>query len=296
MGAAHLLELVEVGPKRLAGEVISLRGDRAVVQLHEYTGGLGPGRAGVAGRRPAHGRAGPGAAGRHLRRDAATAGGPRRAPAPRCPGSHAVARQALALHPPRARGRWRRRRCRAGERPRDRGDRGAGAGAAGRRRHRRVAGGRGRVHGGRADREDRRARRAPRPAVAVATTAAQRPAPRRLGPAQHRPALPRPALPRRARLHGGGSRRLRHRQDGAAAADRQVVGRRRDRLRQLRRARQRAGRRPARDHHPRGPAHRPVAAGPDGARGQHVEHAAHGARGQRARRRHGGRAVSRHGL
>jgi V/A-type H+/Na+-transporting ATPase subunit A len=42
MGAARLLDLVELGPERLAGEVISLRGDVAVVQAHEYTGGLGP--------------------------------------------------------------------------------------------------------------------------------------------------------------------------------------------------------------------------------------------------------------
>ena len=297
MGAAHLLELVEVGPERLAGEVISLRGERAVVQLHEYTGGLGPGRAGVAGRRPAHRRARPGAARRRLRRDAAPAGGPRRAPAPGRAGSHAVARPALALH---ARACARAMRVGAGAvlgtRARDRGDRGAGAGAAGRRRHRRVAGGRGRVHGGRADRDDRRARRAPRPPLAAATTAAQRPAPRRLGAAQHRPARARPAVPGRARVDGRGSRRLRHRQDGAAAADRQVVRRRRDRLRQLRRARQRAGRRPARDHDARGPAHGPVAARPHGAGRQHVEHAAHGARGQRPRRRHGGRAVPRHGL
>ena len=41
----------------------------------------------------------------------------------------------------------------------------------------------------------------------------------------------------------GDPRRLRHRQDRAAAADREVVRRRRDRVRGLRRARQRAGRR-----------------------------------------------------
>lgn len=43
MGAARMLDLVELGPERLAGEVISLREDVAVVQAHEYTGGLGPG-------------------------------------------------------------------------------------------------------------------------------------------------------------------------------------------------------------------------------------------------------------
>lgn len=43
MREARVLDLVEIGPERLAGEVISLRGDVAVVQAHEYTGGLGPG-------------------------------------------------------------------------------------------------------------------------------------------------------------------------------------------------------------------------------------------------------------
>ena len=60
MGAAHLLELVEVGPKRLAGEVISLRGHRAVVQLHEYTGGLGPGAPASLGGGPLTAELGPG--------------------------------------------------------------------------------------------------------------------------------------------------------------------------------------------------------------------------------------------
>ncbi|MGZ4271803.1 MAG: V-type ATP synthase subunit A, partial [Solirubrobacteraceae bacterium] len=60
MGAAHLLELVEVGPKRLAGEVISLRGERAVVQLHEYTGGLGPGASASLGGGPLTAELGPG--------------------------------------------------------------------------------------------------------------------------------------------------------------------------------------------------------------------------------------------
>ena len=44
MGKAHLEDLVELGAHRLAGEVISLRGDVAVVQAHEYTGGLAPGQ------------------------------------------------------------------------------------------------------------------------------------------------------------------------------------------------------------------------------------------------------------
>ena len=43
MGHARVLDFVEIGPQGLAGEVLSLRGDVAVVQAHEYTGGLGPG-------------------------------------------------------------------------------------------------------------------------------------------------------------------------------------------------------------------------------------------------------------
>ncbi len=41
--ALAMLELVQVGPLRLPGEVISLEGERAVVQVYEYTGGLRPG-------------------------------------------------------------------------------------------------------------------------------------------------------------------------------------------------------------------------------------------------------------
>ena len=36
-------ELVEVGAARLPGEVIAISGDRATVQVYEYTGGIGPG-------------------------------------------------------------------------------------------------------------------------------------------------------------------------------------------------------------------------------------------------------------
>ncbi len=38
-----MLELVEVGERRLPGEVIALEGERATVQVYEYTGGLRPG-------------------------------------------------------------------------------------------------------------------------------------------------------------------------------------------------------------------------------------------------------------
>ena len=43
MRGAHLLDLVALGHERLVGEVISLRGELAVAQAHEYTGGLAPG-------------------------------------------------------------------------------------------------------------------------------------------------------------------------------------------------------------------------------------------------------------
>ena len=136
---------------------------RAVVQLHEYTGGLGPGAPASLGGGPLTAELGPGLLGGifdgMLRRLEDL--GERLAPGARAPTLSRDRRWRFT--PARARGRWRRRRCRARERPRDRGDRGAGAGAAGRRRHRRVAGGRGRVHGGRADREDRRARRCASP-------------------------------------------------------------------------------------------------------------------------------------
>src|ERR1035437_3124549 len=44
-GGEHLamLDLVEVGPLRLPGEVIALDGASATVQVYEYTGGLKPG-------------------------------------------------------------------------------------------------------------------------------------------------------------------------------------------------------------------------------------------------------------
>jgi V/A-type H+-transporting ATPase subunit A len=40
-----MLEAVELGPRRLPGEVIAIRGDLATVQAYEYTGGLTPGAA-----------------------------------------------------------------------------------------------------------------------------------------------------------------------------------------------------------------------------------------------------------
>ncbi|GAB2467306.1 ATP synthase subunit A [Streptosporangium sandarakinum] len=43
LAGAAMFELVELGPHRLSGEVVSLRGAHATVQAYEYTGGLAPG-------------------------------------------------------------------------------------------------------------------------------------------------------------------------------------------------------------------------------------------------------------
>jgi V/A-type H+-transporting ATPase subunit A len=59
-GPARLRDLVELGPQRLAGEIISLQGDVAVVQAHEYTGGLGPGDPAWLGDGPLTAEFGPG--------------------------------------------------------------------------------------------------------------------------------------------------------------------------------------------------------------------------------------------
>ncbi len=113
--------------------------------------------------------------------------------------------------------------------------------------------------------------------------------------AGHRAAHPRHAVPGRARRPRGDPRRLRHRQDGAAGDAGQVVPRRRDRLRRLRRARQRDGRGAARIPAARRPAHRPHADGAHGDHRQRVEHAGRGARGQHLHRGHRGRVLPRPG-
>ena len=55
-----MLELVEVGEQRLPGEVIALDGDRATVQVYEYTGGLRPGAPARASGAPLSAELGPG--------------------------------------------------------------------------------------------------------------------------------------------------------------------------------------------------------------------------------------------
>ncbi len=60
MPHARLFDLVELGDRRLAAEVISLRADIAVVQAHEYTGGLAPGAVARLGDGPLSAELGPG--------------------------------------------------------------------------------------------------------------------------------------------------------------------------------------------------------------------------------------------
>ncbi len=55
-----MLELVHVGPQRLPGEVISLDGDTATVQVYEYTGGLRPGEEAIPSGGPLAVELGPG--------------------------------------------------------------------------------------------------------------------------------------------------------------------------------------------------------------------------------------------
>ncbi len=55
-----MLDLVEVGPQRLPGEVISLDGRLATVQVYEYTGGIKPGDPVVTTGRPLVAELGPG--------------------------------------------------------------------------------------------------------------------------------------------------------------------------------------------------------------------------------------------
>ena len=81
MGAARLEDLVEIGADRRIGEVISLRGDAAVVQAHEYTGGLAPGAPAALGNGRLSAELGPGLLGGVFDGMLRRLGGPR-GPAP----------------------------------------------------------------------------------------------------------------------------------------------------------------------------------------------------------------------
>src|SRR5579875_3122590 len=59
-GGVAMLELVELGEARLPGEVIAIEGERATVQVYEYTGGLAPGEPAAATGAPLAAELGPG--------------------------------------------------------------------------------------------------------------------------------------------------------------------------------------------------------------------------------------------
>ncbi len=179
-GSFSVYEAVSVGPRRLLGEVIQLKGEELVAQVYEDTTGLEPGDtvAGTGRALSVQPRTRP--ARRHLRRPAATADRRRRLPGPgRSRDRH---RRTLPLQPAGGP----RRRARHGRLARHGvcGPHAADPGAAGRGRPPRVARRRGRVRGRRADRAARRrARRAARsrdaPPVAGAHAAAGARAPAR---------------------------------------------------------------------------------------------------------------------
>ena len=60
MRGAGMLEIVAVGDRRLPGEVIALAGDRATIQVYEYTGGLRPGEPVTGSGQPLTAELGPG--------------------------------------------------------------------------------------------------------------------------------------------------------------------------------------------------------------------------------------------
>ena len=60
LGDVAMFEVVEVGPDRLAGEVVAIDGERVTAQVHDYTGGLAPGAPAGARGAPLSARLGPG--------------------------------------------------------------------------------------------------------------------------------------------------------------------------------------------------------------------------------------------
>ena len=296
-----MLELVEVGDARLPGEVIALDDGVATVQVYEYTGGAParrPGRRERASRCTAE--LGPGLLGGvfdgMLRRLSGAGGAPRR----RRPARDARPRAALAVHPaappsasdgragsgPRRGARDARRSrtgcsCRPASPARSSGSPPAGElhGRRARRARRRP----GARPGARAGPCARRGRSASGSAADVPLVTGQRALDLFFPLARGSTA----AVP-----GGFGTG-----QDGAPAADRQVVRRRRDRVRRLRRARQRDGRRA------RGAVASSTTRAPAGALldrtvldREHLEHARAGPRGEHLHGRHGRRVLPRHGL
>ena len=232
-----MLDLVHVGPQRLPGEVIALEGESATVQVYEYTGGLNAWRRRARDGRAAVGRARPGSARRSLRRQCCA-----RFAAPARGSNPAARRGTLAddrdvgLHAPReSRASSSTAGTVLGTVQETRGDRAPCArsrpeptASLNGSRRRGVPGGGCRSLG----------------SAGAELALSQRWPVRRPRPARARLPGSEPLVtgqrvldllfPDRPRQHRRDPRRLRHRQDRAAAADRQVVRRRRDRVRRLR--------------------------------------------------------------
>ena len=292
-----MLDLVEIGPRRLPGEVIALNGAVATVQVYEYTGGLRPGDEVVSTGGPLAVDLGPGLLGgvfdgvlRPLRSASTWIE----------PGSTTRSAQAENR-------RWNfTPSATSGEQLSEGASLGVVVESPAIDHHVLVPPG----AGGRVDWI------APagelRPGQPVASVNG-----RELGLMQRWPVRrPRPArarlpavaplitgqrvldllFPDRPRQHRRHSGRIRHRQDGGPAADRQVVRCVGDRLRRVRRARKRARRRARGVRGTAGPQDGKAAAGPDRADRQHVEHAGDGSRGEHLHGRDGRGVLPRHGL
>ena len=66
MADANMADVVRVGEQRLIGEILTMTGDAASIQVYEETSGLGPGAEVVTTGSPPVGGAGPRPAGEHL--------------------------------------------------------------------------------------------------------------------------------------------------------------------------------------------------------------------------------------
>ena len=300
----RLYNVVRVGDAALPGEVIRLDGERATIQVYEDTAGLRVGEPVRDTGRPLEVELGPGLLGRIfdgtqrpldvLARDGDDPFGqpliPRGVDVPaldrdRCVGVRAARR---GRHGRRARGPARRRR-------RDRGARAPDPRSPAPQRDRHGDPQRPGAAGG-ARRVDRRAARHDAAPPAGTRAGSDRQPARRVDAADHRSAGGRRPVPRRPRRRGRDPRRVRHRQDGAAAGAGEVGARRRRGLRRLRRARQRADRGARGVPRARRSAHRRLADAAHDHDREHLEHAGRRPRGVDLHRDHGGRVLPRPGL
>lgn len=60
MDEANVYDVVKVGEKKLIGEIIEMRGDRASIQVYEETAGIGPGEPVISTGEPLSVELGPG--------------------------------------------------------------------------------------------------------------------------------------------------------------------------------------------------------------------------------------------